>query len=490
MSSEQFAPPGVAFLTSFQYATPSVLQSAFTILVYKDGVSVPNTNISITHVSDYFYNVVCATNSFVATSGSYSLVIYLTASPGIRWEQTIRIDPRYYNVIGNYSSPVATFVASASNGRIMSAGIPLATAVVTVLRPNGTVLLQALTDTNGLWGTVVFDTNGVHNVNVQKSGYAVGTSTINVSGGSSVGPGADISIAATSSGSTMSASDIWAYARRMYQDHVGTKADTEIREAVDDALYMLATAKDWPWYEQLGYLPLLPSQLAGTIALTPGSPIVTLSGAAWPATLTNAELFLPDNVWYKVQSRDSGTQVTLSAAWQGEAVTTGTYQLAFMQYVLPADCRKINYVLRSTNWIWGPDPVSRATLEVARMSWIASNTISQMWAIERDRVVLWPAPNVASMATVLYYRSPARLLSGSDAVDCDPLLLELLRRAVDYQIAVRGTCVAGSRDECLDAYRKTLARTIDQDRTSQPVTISIPQSTSGYEALRYNSRIV
>ena len=489
MPSETLAPPGVALLTSFQYSVPSLASGAFTILVYKDGAAASNANISIAYVADYQYSVTCAANSFVATSGTYDLVIYHTSTPTSRWSQTVRIDPRYFSVIGNYANPVALFTAAASNGRITSAGSPLPGATVTVIRPSGAVLLQAVTDANGLWGTVVFDVNGTHTISVQRSGYTVGSATISVSGGVATGPGADMSITATTTASSITASALWAYARRMYKDHVGTKADTEIREAVDEALGLIATHRDWPWYDTVGQVALLPYQTTGTVTVTNGSAVVTLAGATWPTTLPFAEIMLSDGLWYEVLSRDSGTQITMTAAWKGTTASAQAYTLATMQYTLPADCRKISQVVRSRFWVWGPDPVSRAVLEIAKRTWISGASVDQMWAIERDRLVIWPYPEQAATVNILYQRQPAALISGSDTADWDPNLIELLKRAIDYQIAARGDCVAGDRQTCLAAYREALARMVDQDRTSQSPRIGFTSGTSPLDSLRYSSRI-
>lgn len=489
MPSETLAPPGVAFLTSFQYSVPSLASGAFTILVYKDGAAASNANIGIAYVTDYQYQVTCAANSFVATAGTYDLVIYQTSTPTARWSQTIRVDPRYFSVVGNYANPVAVFTAATSNGRVTSAGSPLQGATVTVLRPNGTILLQAVTDSNGLWGTTVFDITGTHTVSVQRSGYTVGSATISVSGGVATGPGTDIAITATSTSTSITASNLWAYARRMYKDHIGTKADTEIREAVDEALNLVATARDWPWYETVGQVALIPSQSTGSVTVTNGSPTVTLAGATWPATLTFAEILLSDGLWYEIQSRDSGTQITLTTPWQGATASAQSYMLGFMQYVLPTDCRKINQVVRSRFWVWGPDPVSRSVLEIAKRTWISGASVEQMWAIERDRLVVWPYPEQAATINILYLRQPAALVSGSDLADCDPNLMELLKRAIDYQIAARGDCVAGDRATCLAAYREALARMVDQDRTSQSPRIGFTSGVSALDSLRYSSRI-
>jgi hypothetical protein len=68
--------------------------------------------------------------------------------------------------------------------------------------------------------------------------------------------------------------------------------------------------------------------------------------------------------------------------------------------------------------------------------------------------------------------------------------IELLRRAIDYQIAARGDCAAGDRQTCLAAYKEVLSRAFDQDRTSQTHRVGLTSGGSPMEQLRYNSRVV
>jgi hypothetical protein len=194
-------------------------------------------------------------------------------------------------------------------------------------------------------------------------------------------------------------------------------------------------------------------------------------------------------LWYEVLTRDSDTQVTLTTTWAGTTASGGSYTLAQMQYPLPSDCRKVDSVVRSRFWVWGPEPVSRAVLEVAKRTWISGASVAQMWAIERDRLVVWPYPEQAATVNILYSRAPAALTTGTDVADWDPVQLELLRRAIDYQIAARGDCAAGDRTACFGAYKEALGRNYDQDRTSQSPRVGLTSGGSPMENLRYNSRI-
>jgi hypothetical protein len=482
--AETRIPPAVAYTTYFQHSTPSLADGAFTKEVFTNGAAASNSNITVTYISGWTYAVTLASASFVATAGVYELAVSVTATPSSRWAETFEVTP---DAIG---ASVASFTATPSNGRVMSGGSPLSGAVVTITRPGGALLAQASSNTSGVWGPVIFDANGTYPVQVQKSGYTIATASIVVSGGTATGPGADISLTGATSSSGTTASSLWAYARRMYKDHVGIKADTEIREAVDEALAMIATARDWPWYETVGQITLNAHYQTGTVTVTNGSSAVTLTGGTWPSWAgTFGEILLSDGLWYEVLTRDSGTQVTLTTPWAGTTGSGGAYTLAQMQYALPSDCRKIDSVVRSRFWVWGPEPVSRATLEVAKRTWISGASVAQLWSIERDRLVVWPYPEQAATINVLYSRAPAALTTGTDVADWDSVQIELLRRAIDYQIAARGDCAAGDRQTCLAAYKEVLSRAFDQDRTSQTHRVGLTSGGSPMEQLRYNSRI-
>jgi hypothetical protein len=485
MPAADIKPVGVAITDSIQYSTASIADANFTKLVYKNGVLVSSAGITVTYVSDWEYTVaISGTTGFPATAGIFDLVIYVTATPTIRWSRTYDVNPSYYQVQGGYTAPVAIFTAVASNLRVFSSGVAVAGATVTVVRPNGSVLTQAISDVNGLWGTIALDVAGTYTVTAQKSGYTAAPGTIIVSGSTATGSGADLTITTTSSASGLTAASLWGYARRQYQDHVGTKADTEVREIVDDALYQVASqAVEDSWYLTLGTVNLNASYATGSVTLTNLSPIVTLAAGTWPTwAATFAEILLPDGMWYKVQSRDSTTQLTLV----NSAIT---YTLAQMQITLPSDCRKISELVRSQYWIWGPEPVSRAVLEVNKQTWGAGSSNVGIWSIERDRLVVWPYSTTTAAVQLLYYRAPARLVSDTDIADWDPLRLECLERAIDYAVAIRGTCVAGDRQTCLDAFTKAYSRAAQQDRTSATNRIGLPSSFNAVGDMRWNARI-
>jgi len=466
MSAPRPLPIGVAAYEYFQYATPSLVNGDFTILVYKDGIAGSATGITIAFVADREYAVTFnATTSLVATAGYYDIVVYRTSAPDDRWEFSCLVSPSYYNGLGNYTAPIAIFTSAVSNGRVTDGAAALSGALVTITRPNGSVLAQAITDVAGLWGTISFDTNGTHTITVQKSGYVVAQATVVITAPTATGPGTDIAITASSSSSGVLASSLWAYARRMYKDHTGSKADAEIQDAVNEALWMVSSYRDDPWYQSVDQISIEAAYSTGTVTVTQNSAVVTLASGTWPTWAASGEILL-SGLWYPVLTRDSGTQITLETTWEGATAAGTSYTLAQWQYDLPSDVRQLDLVVESNVWPWGPEPVSRATLELLRSSYAVATGSTSAWAIERDRIMLWPYPTTAQTVNLLYYRQPAALVSGGDSADWDFNRLEILRRAIDFQIACRGDCVAGTREETMKRFSEAMNRSSKQDRTS------------------------
>lgn len=457
---KSFAPVGVTLRTDFLHTTASLLQSAFTISVFKDGVGVANTGVTITYVSGLQYTVtIDGSTGFVNAPGTYVLVISLTANTNYSWSETWSVTSDVYKVQGGFLAPIAVFTAANGNGRVTDGSSPIQGTVVTVRRPNSSILSQFITDVNGLIGTIVFDTTGTHAITVEANSFAAGYSSVSVSGSTVTGPGADIVLTAVASVGTLAASSLWTYARRMYKDHIGAKADAEIKDAVNEALWMVASVKDWQWYQTIGTITLKAQYTTDTATLTQDSAVVTFAGALPAWVDETCDIQCPDGQWYPILTRDSNTQLTLTAVWP---IASQTAQLivAKSKYALPADCRNIEKILTFDTWLWGNMPVSPASIEMAKRR---IQTFNPCWSVERGNLIAWPMSNVDKTAVYLYWRRPVALTTSTDLADIDEKYLELLNRAIDFQIAARGDCVAGDRPTCLNAFKEALGRVAPND---------------------------
>lgn len=471
----------------FTYATTGLVDADFTKQLDKNGSAGSTTGITVSEVGStqsYCITVNSATG-FVNATGDYHLTVYRTATPTDRWEQVIHVT---VDGTGAGTTGLTGFTSTAGDGRVIDSGSsPLQNAQIIITRPSGGgYYTSLLTDSLGEWGPVYFDADGTWPFTVQLAGYSLGSGTITVSSGIPTGPGADITLTAVSSTSSLTLSYLMAYARRMYRDRVGSKVDAELVQVVNDALAMLATEAQWTWFETVGRVNILASYSTGSVTCTAGSATVSLSGGTFPTTTMGitgpAELYI-NSMYHRVLSIDSSTSLTLVNAW-GESTFTGSYTLAQVEYTLPTDLAKINKITATNQWIWGPNPTSRYMLEEARLLWTpAAVSPPRMWAIEKNRLVIWPPSPDNRMANLLYLRKPVKLVGPTDVADWDPLLEDVLLRCIDYQVACRGDCVAGDKGETYKSYREALTRGVGQDRTATTRRFGI--QTGIIDDLRY-----
>ncbi len=486
MSTPFAWPVGTNYHDAFTYSVTGLVDADFTKIVNKNGVSVATTGITITEVgATVAYDVsLSGASSFLATVGDYQLVIYRTAVPTDRWESQYIVTNAAVQVISNLGT--VTFTSTSGDGRVTDGSSALLGAQVYVLRPTGELYGALITNSAGNWGPISFSEDGTYGIIVQLSGYTVGSASLVVSGSATVvtGPGADIVLTAASATNGVLASSLWAYARRQFQSRNGAMADQQVKESVNDALHQVCSMKDWPWLYTTGRVNFNGSIQTGTVTTTVGSPIVTLTGGTFPLWAAAGEIYIAGQ-WNEILTYDSTTQITLVNNWEGVTAGAGqSYIIMQWQYDLPTDCRTIVNIINQNGWLWGPVPVSRWRIDLARQSQMyaaGSPSGSYIYAVEKDRVVVWPPPQVDLMVNILYMKSPANLTTGTDVADWDPLQLECLYRAIDYQISIRGECIAGPSKECYDRYIEALNRAYNNDRAGRPKTIGFTGGgTGGY----------
>lgn len=484
MSTPFAWPVGTNYHDAFTYSVTGLVNADFTKIVSKSGVSVSTAGIVVTEVgATVAYDVsLSGVSSFLATVGNYQLVIYRTAVPTDRWESQYIVTNAAVQVISNLGT--VTFTSTTGDGRVTDGSSALLGAQVYILRPTGELYAALTTDSSGNWGPVAFSEDGTYGIIVQLSGYTVGSSSLIVSGSATVvtGPGADIALTAASATNGVLASSLWAYARRQFQNRNGTMADQQVIESVNDSLHQICSQKDWPWLYHTGRVNFNGSYQTGTVTTTQNSAVVTLAGGTWPSWVAAGEVYIAGQ-WQEILTRNSNSQITLVNAYEGATFGAGqSFIVMQWQYDLPADCRTVVNIINQNGWLWGPVPVSRWRIDLARQSQMyaaGSPSGSYIYAIERDRLVVWPPPQVDLMVNVLYLKSPANLTTGTDVADWDPLQLESLYRSIDYQVSIRGECIAGTSKECYDRYIEALNRAYNNDRAGRPKTIGFTGGATG-----------
>lgn len=461
------------FFLSTSTATSGVTgQTAnFALYLSKDGVgNQATTGITLTEVSSTtnpgLYHLACSpTTSFVAATGDYSLLIQWTTDRNYSWTQTYRVNS---NGLPNGTSGNASFTATANDGRVTDGTNPLTGATVLVRTPGGVDYVTLETDASGLWGPVYFPSDGTWTFYVQLAGYQVTSGTITVSGSTATGPAEDMVLDAIGSASGLLFSTLKTYARLQARGNVGTAANTMIASAINDGLGMVARAFKWSWLQSDGDLIFNEPYSTGTLTLTNNDATVTLSGGTFPTWAANGGKLLINGIYYRIATRTSGTEVEMTTEW-AEATTTSSYVMYRDEYSLPTDCMIFGKVFPGTGWGWKPDPVSFSSLREYQARNNFNSPLPGLFAIQNGKIIVWPAPSTTRNWPCIYYRLPATLVNDTDEADWDPLQIEVLQRAIDYQLAVRfGPIMHGDADTCLKHYEKALNLAVNNDRENAP----------------------
>lgn len=440
--------------------------ASFTKKLSKDGTgNQSTTGVTITEVSAANnpgeYEVEIASSAFVAANGTYTLVITRTSTPTFTYEQVYVV-----NDTGSSGSTPASFTATAADGRVTDGTNPVASASV-YITSGSTFISQTTSDASGLWGPIYL-TDGTYTVRVQKSGYTQVSGTITVSGATVTGPGTDLAMAVGSTTNAMAASQLWAYARRMAVDLTGTKADIIIKGAVNDALDMVSSERLWPHLLRKGYLSLNAPYSTGTIALVNGSATVTLTTGTWPSWAASGKIFINNQI-IDIATRVSDSQVTMADVWGADGIS-GTYTLYQNEYDLPDDLWRFHRNLPGQRWGWGAMPTDPGHVLEAEHGACYGQRFSDIFTVMNGAFVCWPYPSESAMLAYTYYARPARLVYDTDISDWDPVHLEVLKRAIDYQLARQiGKVTAGDAGTTMNAYKEALGRLSAQDKTPTDV---------------------
>lgn len=442
--------------------------SNITLLLSKDTATVTsNTGVTITEVNSVsrpgLYCILGSpTTSFAATTGVYTGTLSWVTNTLYSAAKTYRVtsDGTPSGTMG-----IASFTATASDGRVTDGTTALANATVYVTTPAGVAYDQLTTDASGLWGPVFFNVDGTYTFYVYLAGYQSTSGTITVSGATATGPLEDEVLTAIASSSGLTLSNLKSYGRLQIRGNVGTAADTMLVSGINDALWDIARSYKWSWLVSDGMLTFNETYATGTLTFTNGDATVTLAGGTWPTWIAEGGKILYQGIYYRVTTRTSDTEIELATAWS-QATVSGVGYVAYLNtYDLPSDCMIFGKVFPGMGWGWRPDPVSYSSL----VEYMANNNFQApnpgLFAIQNNQIVLWPAPSTTRNWPIVYYRRPAQLVNNTDEADWDPLQLTVLQRAIDYQMAIRfGTVLAGNVQDCYASYQKALNLAINNDR--------------------------
>ncbi len=446
----------------------------FTIQLIKNGTGNQSTTgiVGPTEVDAVnnagVYKIVCSgTTSFLSVTGTYELKVYLTANSAYVWNESFIV-----NNTGTGAGTLGTvsFTAVAGNGRVVVGGVALAGATVLIFTPGGALYTSSVSDVAGVWGPIYFDTDGTYNVYVQKSGYTTTSGTIVISGSATIatGPGADFTIAAAATVSTVLVSTLQSFVRRIMLDASGTKSDTIILEIINEAAERIFMETQSPYWQKVGGIDLLAPYATGTLTLTSGSAVVTFSGSTIPSWVdAGCDIFLTSlGNWYRIATRDSSSQVTLAYTYNGTTTAGLTFSISKNRYALPVGCARTNDLLFGTTWPYVTRMTSAAQLEMLKDSWQTTNSVTCVWAIEKDYICVWPSPLTAAHVNFLYFGKPAQVTTGSDTLDFPAEQVLWLRAALVLGAAERGSTVMGTIDAARTSYKEAKALALSWDKST------------------------
>jgi len=420
--------------------------------------------------------------SIFANTGDFDLLIFDSSATTFRWEQQWRCTS---NGTGAGTQGAVSFTAVAANGRVTDGTNPINGATVTIRTAAGLTWATLTTDAAGLWGPVYFTSNtGTYGIYVTSSGYTQASSSLTVGVSTVTGPGTDIvaSVATATGGQTFA--DLLGYARRMGRDVTGTKADTELKQAVNEALEILAKSHHWPRFLTIGQISLNAAQTI-TVAVTQGSNTITLASGSWPtfASTGFAKLYINGQI-LRVATATTGTTATIENNWASATSAAISCVLFQDEYLLPNDLFNVARILPGTRWSLmqmasGPDLIM-----ACQSGATYGQRIPAMWGIIKQQMLLYPYPSQNDLLSYAYWRKPVELASGTDVADWDPAQNEVLRRAIDYTVSLRyGGYAGGTTDQAYAQFKEALARSIPNDRESSLEDAALGNDLSDFGVL-------
>lgn len=380
------------------------------------------------------YEFACSgSTSFISATGTYDIAVRDAADFTKLWggQVTVTSDGTGAGTWGD-----ASFTATVGDGRVVVGGVALDAATIYITNSAGVLYVKTTTNSSGVWGPVYFNTAGTYTVYAQKAGFSTTSGTITVVGSTATGPGADLTIVASSTAGTLLASTFLGFIKRTNQDRSSSLADTEAIEILNDAVDMIAMKRQWDYYHTRGAIQARALYETGTVAIANGGTTMTLTGGTWPSWAASGEIFV-DNTWVVIESRTSNSQVEIADAWGNDTITASTYQLVQFRYSLPVDCIRISDALFGKQWPFMGRPTSAAHIECLKDAWQSTNNNPFTWAVEGTWLCLWPVPESNRNINLLYFRRPTPVASSGDTIDWDSQHPFVLHRAIEYISALR-----------------------------------------------------
>ncbi len=230
---------------------------------------------------------------------------------------------------------------------------------------------------------------------------------------------------------------LYEYARRRFHNKAGANAVIIQKECVNRAMRRIAE-RDHPYFITQGYINLVASYSSGTCAVAEGGTTVSVATGTWTSAMEGRYIKIADERVHYLLSSWDGTGFTFDggAKWLNDTDAAASYVIYKDTFDLPSDFRCTDKVMEK-----------RMLSEVEWLNdegeWYAkkmrnySMTGAPRWAcMANGKLMMWPYESDITVISFMYYRWPPEMSSDSDTMDFDDNQVDLVRAAIDWEIAI------------------------------------------------------
>lgn len=224
----------------------------------------------------------------------------------------------------------------------------------------------------------------------------------------------------------------------LYLDKNDIKALRVADRLINSALRLGASAYNWEWFNKTGRINTVAQQSSGTVAITNGLSVATLTGGTWPSGLVGMRIRINDSdADFEFGTRNGNTTGTFISdhQWNDTTVVAGTYLLYKDRCSLAGDCRKFGGInVEDTEW----DPYYGSY-----EGWLAYKRQNprqdgdpEYVAHDNSYLYFWPPPDAAEGIDYRYERWPASAAAASDSIDWPAQRIDVLYGLIGLQLEV------------------------------------------------------
>lgn len=212
---------------------------------------------------------------------------------------------------------------------------------------------------------------------------------------------------------------------------------------------LLSTVRNWKFYEQTYALSLTAGVQVEDVTVTNGSTTVTCATSTFTAGMAGRKIRVSGTHVrvYEIAAYVSGTEVTLSAAWQGDTASGTASALVFQdEYAAPSNLRRERMLFNESEQCEIAHVPYDAMLSVYYQTQSLSPVRPRIYTFKdfadtsgTEARVMWfeSAPDSADALTLYYWRWPTAATQPQDRIDMPLELSTVLLYDVVMHYAAR-----------------------------------------------------